>query len=108
MADRVDLLVRLATAIATAPVTETLSARLCHACRDLAGSDAAAITVSYTSASRVTLCATDELSGRLEDLQDVVGEGPGRAASESGHMEVVRSAGRSPGAGPTSTRRRTR
>jgi hypothetical protein len=86
--DREDLLVRFATAIATSPVADTLSARLCHACRDLAGSDAAAITVSYTSASRVTLCATDEVSGRLEDLQDVVGEGPGRAASESGRIEV--------------------
>jgi hypothetical protein len=88
MADRVDLLVRLAAAIASSPSVESLSARLCHASRDLAGADAAAITVSYTSASRVTLCATDELSSRLEDLQDVLGEGPGRAASDSGRIEV--------------------
>src|SRR5215218_7596823 len=88
VAEGEDLLVRLATAIATSPAAHSLSDRLCHACRQLTGSDAVAITVSYTSASRVTLCATDEVSARLEDLQDVVGEGPGRAASESGRIEV--------------------
>jgi GAF domain-containing protein len=83
-----DLLVRLASAIASAPLTDSLSARLCRACRDLTGADAAAITVSYASADRVTLHATDELVRGLEDLQDVVGEGPGVSASQSGRIEV--------------------
>lgn len=83
-----DLLVRLARALATAPATDTLSARLCEACRDLTGADGAAITVSYTSGDRVTLWATDPLTTSLEDLQDIVGEGPARAASESGRIET--------------------
>lgn len=82
------LLVRLASAIAEGPAGETLSSRLCHACCRLAGADGAAMTVSYTSADRVTLCATDEVAARLEDLQDVVGEGPGRTASHTGQIEV--------------------
>ncbi|QIK75052.1 ANTAR domain-containing protein [Nocardioides piscis] len=75
-----DLLVRLARAIATTPATDALSERLCLASRDLAGADAAALTVVYAQSDRVTLCATDAVSARLEDLQDVMGEGPGLSA----------------------------
>ncbi|MGD9959407.1 ANTAR domain-containing protein [Nocardioides sp.] len=88
MSGREDLLARLAGAIAETPVGHPLSARLCHACRNLAGADSAAITLDYLSANRVTLCATDETASRLEDLQDVVGEGPGRTAAETGRVEV--------------------
>ena len=33
---------------------------------------------------RVTLCVTDETAGRLEDLQDVLGQGPGPDAYRTG------------------------
>jgi hypothetical protein len=42
------------------------------------------LTIDYTSAHRVTACSTDEVAARLEDLQDVLGEGPARLAFESG------------------------
>lgn len=42
-----------------------------------------ALTVSFSDRERVTLYATDDLATRLEDLQDLVGEGPGHTAARS-------------------------
>ena len=83
-----DLLVRLARAIATTPSTRALSESLCLACRDLAGADSATLTVGRTTASRVTLFATDDTAARLEDLQEILGEGPGHTAARSGELET--------------------
>jgi hypothetical protein len=83
-----DLLVRLAKAVATTPAGFALSERLCLACRDLAGADSAALTMSYAADNRVTLFATDEVAARLEDLQDVLGQGPGHTAVASRRIEV--------------------
>jgi hypothetical protein len=88
MAAHEDLLVRLARAVATTPPGYALSERLCLACRDLAGADAAALTVAYSSENRVTLFATDDVAARLEDLQDVMGQGPGHSAATSHRIEV--------------------
>ena len=90
MAGPDDLLIRFARAIATTPATHALSERLCLASRDLAGADAAAITVAYAETNRVTLFATDEVSARLEDLQEVIGEGPGYSAASHRGVEVCR------------------
>lgn len=54
-----------------------LPERLALACAAVAGADGAAITADYAGSDRITLFATDEVAGRLEDLQEVVGEGPG-------------------------------
>lgn len=54
-----------------------LPERLCAACVSVTGADGGAITVEYTGQERMTLFATDWVAGRLEDLQEVVGEGPG-------------------------------
>lgn len=92
-----DLLDRLTAALTSRRDADPLSARLCESYRELVGADAAAITVNYASANRVTLCATDQVAHRLEDLQDVVGEGPGHSAAESGQIEIcVIPAGASP------------
>jgi hypothetical protein len=90
MAGHDDLLIRFAQAIATTPSTHALSERLCLASRDLAGADAAALTVAYAETNRVTLFATDEISARLEDLQEVMGEGPGYSAATHRGVEVCR------------------
>ena len=82
------LLVRLARAIATTPPATALSERLCLATRDLAGADAASITVATSTSERMTLFATDAIAARLEDLQEVLGEGPGHTAARSGQLEV--------------------
>jgi hypothetical protein len=83
-----DLLVRLAKAVATTPAGFALSERLCLACRDLAGADSAALTMSYAADNRVTLFATDDTAARLEDLQDVMDQGPGHTAVASRRIEV--------------------
>lgn len=85
-----DLLLNFARAIATTPSTHALSERLCLASRNLAGADAAALTVAYAETNRVTLFATDSISARLEDLQEVMGEGPGYSAASGGRIEVCR------------------
>ena len=61
-----------------------LPQRVGRAARDLAGADGAAITVENSTPNRVTLCATDRLADHLEDIQDVLGEGPGLDAYNFG------------------------
>jgi hypothetical protein len=81
--DRTTLLAQLARRITEYGPDEPLETRLCRAYLAIVGGDGAAITLSYTEPSRVTLCATDDVAARLEDLQDVLGEGPGPAAYEA-------------------------
>jgi hypothetical protein len=81
--DRTTLLARLARQITEYGPDEPLETRLCRAFLAIVGGDGAAITLSYTEPSRVTLCATDDVAARLEDIQDVLGEGPGPAAYEA-------------------------
>ncbi|MFC5731411.1 MULTISPECIES: GAF and ANTAR domain-containing protein [Nocardioides] len=82
-----ELLNRLTGALSVRDREEPLSGRLCDSYRELAGADGAAITVHYETANRVTLCTTNQVAHRLEDLQDVLGEGPGHTASASGQIE---------------------
>lgn len=83
-----ELLTRLTATVASGPADAPLSVRLCTAYQEVAGADAAAMTVNYATSNRVTLCATNEVARRLEDLQDVVGEGPGHSAAQSGQVEI--------------------
>lgn len=89
MVDRGAILARLALTVARTPPDEPLVRRLCHATRDILGVDGAALTIGYTTDHRVTVCTTDATAARLEDLQEVLGEGPGRDASTSGHHVVA-------------------
>ncbi|TCO42464.1 hypothetical protein EV646_11386 [Kribbella antiqua] len=86
--ERTTLLVRLARLIADGSSDQPLEARLCRAYLAMVGGDGAAITLSYTEPSRVTLCTTDDVAARLEDLQDVLGEGPGPTAYQTGAITV--------------------
>ena len=76
MSDPYAALTRLARAIAADSVESPLSLRMCQACAGILGMDGGSLTLAYADEERVTLCATDEWSARLEDLQEVVGEGP--------------------------------
>jgi hypothetical protein len=79
-----DVLVRWAQLIAGSAGVGPLPLRLCLACARLAGADGGAVTLAYTRTERVTLCVTDEAAGQLEDLQDVLGQGPGPDAYRTG------------------------
>jgi GAF domain-containing protein len=89
MTERADLLGRLATIVAQGAHERPLTERLCQACRQLLDADGASITVEYETPHRVTVCATDAVAARLEDVQDVVGEGPSRDAVISGDVVVA-------------------
>jgi hypothetical protein len=82
--DRAALLSRLAQAVAREPAAHPLTWRVCHAAREVTGVDGASITMDNSAPNRITLCATDMRSDMLENLQDVLGEGPGRDAFDSG------------------------
>lgn len=68
---------------------DPLESRLCRAFLTMLGGDGAALTLAYTQAQRVTLCTTDEVASQLEDLQDVLQEGPGQDAYRSGELKVA-------------------
>jgi hypothetical protein len=80
MTDRATILVRLASLAAKNAHHDHLAARLCSAAQAILGADGAAITVENNTSSRITLATTDDIATRLEDLQDVLGEGPCRDA----------------------------
>ena len=61
---------------------------LCALCQEVTGVAGVALSVA-TDDARSTVCATDELSNRLEDLQDTLGEGPSVDALRSGESVLV-------------------
>jgi hypothetical protein len=80
MTHRAAILARLAALAAANANQGDLAGRLCAASQLILGADGAAITMEDTTANRTILCATDQVATRLEDLQDVTGEGPCRDA----------------------------
>lgn len=89
VAGHTELLARLASAVASAPESESFTWRLCEATRRLLGADGASLTVDNASPNRITLCATDEVAAQLENLHDVLGEGPATSAYLTGEPVVV-------------------
>ena len=75
---------RLTQAVRELGESRPLTWRACHAIRDMLGVNGASITIENSSIARITLCATDETAGWLENLQDVLQEGPCRTAFDSG------------------------
>lgn len=80
---------RFARVLAAVHGIEPTSYRLCEAGRLMMGADGAALTLMTGSQSMVVAAATNEVASRLEDLQDVVGEGPSRSAFELGGVQVA-------------------
>lgn len=60
-----------------AVVTPLSPQLLCQASVTIAGATGGAVIVDYANPTRMTLFATDHRAHRLEDLQEVLGEGPG-------------------------------
>jgi hypothetical protein len=87
--DRSTLVTRLARLLADDGTDKPLEARLCRAYLAILGGDGAAITLSYSGTDTVTLCATDDIAARLEDLQEILGEGPGPTAYQTGLSTVA-------------------
>ena len=83
MTDKARILARLAYLVAADDQREALAGRLAEACRLILAVSGAAITVENTTMERMTLCATSDDAARLEDLQEVLGEGPSHDAFTS-------------------------
>lgn len=75
---------RLVRAATGEPATAALANRVCQGCRELLYADGAAITLETSTPHRVTLGTTGRRADMLENLQDVLGEGPGLDAFDSG------------------------
>jgi len=86
MSAKAALLAELARTVAAQSHYPSLPERLCRAAVHLMGAAGASLTIAYTAPHRVTLCSTDDRASRLEDLQDVLGQGPGPTAYTSGHQ----------------------
>lgn len=85
-----ELLQALAGEVSRHDRTIGVPRRLCLAAASVGGAAGAALTLAYSSADRVTLCATDDVAARLEDLQDVLSQGPGLVASTDGiHVRAL-------------------
>jgi len=86
------LLAQLTSVLTSLGEGPPLTWRSGEAARQILGADGAAITFDYTTDTRLTVCTTDEISERLENLQDVCGEGPGCEAYDT-RKEVIASLG---------------
>ncbi len=80
MEDAARLLGALARVLAMEPDSLPLCERICRACAAVVEADGAAITLVPASPERVVLCATDPIAARIEDVQEVVAEGPSNHA----------------------------
>lgn len=76
VADKQALLRELAVMLATGPSGLSLAARLAQACVSLLQVDGASITIEAATPNRITLAVTDQIAAELEQLQDVLGQGP--------------------------------
>jgi hypothetical protein len=83
------LLARLASVLAELHSIESSTARLCEAGRRLLDADGAAMTVVTSHQAMVVATSTDELARQLEDLQEVVGEGPSHDAYRHNAVQVA-------------------
>jgi hypothetical protein len=88
-APREQLVARFATVLADLHTIDSGVARLCEAGRRMLDADGAAMTVVSSQQSKVVVAATDELARQLEDLQDVVGEGPSQDAYRDNAVQVA-------------------
>lgn len=67
---------------------EQLIERLCEASMRTIGADGATMTLYYLLESRLRVFASGERARSLDDLQDVVGEGPSVDAARAGSVTV--------------------
>jgi hypothetical protein len=80
MVDRAAVLIRLARLAAAGDPHDLWIPRLCEAGRQMIGGRGGSITLNSDEGSRLTLTTTDPVAAHLENLQDVLGEGPCRQA----------------------------
>ncbi|WP_158614100.1 ANTAR domain-containing protein [Cellulomonas sp. PhB143] len=103
MEEHADMLARLTQIVAHAPQDTPLAARMCRAVVEILAADGGALTLASTRPERLTVFTSDGTSERIENLQEVLGEGPGQDAYASGRLVVAEVDGFSGGPFPMFT-----
>jgi hypothetical protein len=70
----------LARALAGTDADMPMPSRLCRACVEILGAQSGALTLSATPEARLTVSTSDGVSTQIDDLEETLGEGPGRVA----------------------------
>lgn len=83
------LMARMAAVLASLQAEEQSAFRLCEAGRRMLDADGAALTVMTDSTSVLVVAATDDLARQLQDLEDVVGQGPSRDAFRRNAVQIA-------------------
>lgn len=78
--DSSKLLELLARALARVELSMPMPSRLCRACVEILGAQSGTLTLGAKPDERLTVSTSDGMSADIEDLEDVLGEGPGRLA----------------------------
>jgi hypothetical protein len=82
-------LTRLTKALVDTEAAAPLALRLCTALAAVVGLDGGSITVGIAETERMTICATDATAEKIEDLQDLLREGPGLDAYRTGEVVAL-------------------
>jgi hypothetical protein len=76
MAPEPALMIKLTRILATTHPSQPLANRLISALSTTLEMDGGSITIGYTTDERSTLCSTDAVAEQVEELQDLLREGP--------------------------------
>jgi GAF domain len=85
MEDKATVLAELVREMARHDADLPLATRLCRSIGSILGASGVSITLAYTSPERATLCVTDDVAARLDDLQEVLAQGPSHTAYTTGN-----------------------
>lgn len=66
-----------------------MPSRMCRACVDVLGAQSGAVVVSATPDERLTVSTSDGMCAEIEDLEQMLGEGPGRVAFAEDRIVVA-------------------
>lgn len=84
------LIGRLATVLASLHALEPGAARLCEATRRMLDADGVALGLMTSTDSAVVVASTGGVADQLDDLEEVVGEGPTRDAYRDRSIQIGR------------------
>ncbi|MEN5075058.1 GAF and ANTAR domain-containing protein [Isoptericola cucumis] len=84
------LLGLLAGTLAQLDTDMSIASRLCRACVEILGAQSGALTVATPSGERMVVSTSGGMSAQIEDLQEVLGEGPGQLALREARVVVTR------------------
>lgn len=85
-----ELMGLLARTLARTDAAMAMPSRLCRACVEILGAQSGALTLSATPEARLTVSTSDGVSTQIGDLEETLGEGPGRTALLEDRIVVAR------------------